>query len=80
MTNRFRNRFSGPRLLPEQAARQGQVSRTAFLVLGKDEAIRFLNSHDEALGGRPLDLATQSPDGLQTVEAHLATRKAVAGG
>nr|WP_255326585.1 hypothetical protein [Sphingobium sp. EM0848] len=59
----------------EQAKRQGRVSQAAFLTLGQADAISFLNGHDESLGGRPLDLAIASDEGLAAVELVLATRK-----
>lgn len=71
MTNHFRRRPSGPRLDALQAARQGRVSRNAFLLLGRADAIAFLNDHHEALGGRPIDLAIKSEEGLRSVEGVL---------
>ncbi|WP_116091601.1 antitoxin Xre/MbcA/ParS toxin-binding domain-containing protein [Sphingomonas crusticola] len=77
MNKPFRNRFDGPRLAPEQAARQGRASRLAFDALREPAAVMaFLNSHDDALGGRPLDLAIASPEGLASVERALAARSA----
>lgn len=70
----FRKSFNGPRLTPDQAERQGRVSQAAFLALGQAEAIAFLNGHDDVLGGRPLDLAIDSPEGLAAVEDVLLTR------
>lgn len=77
MNSRFSKNSSVPRLSAEQAERQGRVSRAAFLALGQADAISFLNGHDEGLGGRPLDLAVASAEGLAAVESVLATRKAV---
>jgi len=68
----FRKRFDMPRLLPEAQQRQGQVSTDAFLALGRDEALRFLNTPDTALGGRPLDVATDSAEGLAKVRQAIA--------
>ena len=77
MNKPFRNRFDGPRLTPEQAERQGRASRLAFDMLREPAAvIAFLNTHDPELGGRPLDLAIASPDGLLRVERALAARAA----
>lgn len=73
MNKPFRNRFAAPRLDREQAERQGRVSRLAFDALrDPKKVIAFLNTHDEALGGRPIDLAVESVEGLQKVEAALA--------
>lgn len=66
------HRFSnGPKLSPEQAARQGGISRQAIAMLGAERAIAFLNGHDAQLGGRPLDLAIESAEGLATAQRRL---------
>lgn len=67
---RFR-RSNAPRLEPDSARRQGEITRLAFELLGRDEAIGFLNSDNAELGARPLDLATTSAAGCATVEAAL---------
>ena len=73
MNQAFRKRVTTPRLAPDQAARQGQVSRMAFEILRQPAAvIAFLNTHDAALGGRPIDLAVASQEGLLSVERALA--------
>jgi uncharacterized protein (DUF2384 family) len=65
----FRKRFDGPRLSPEAAERQGRVTRLAFEALRDSPAVvAFLNTEDPALGGRPIDLAVASPEGLAAVE------------
>lgn len=70
---RHSNRFSNsPRLSPEQAARQGGISQQAIATLGAPEAIAFLNGHDAELGGRPLDLAIASAQGLEAAQRRLA--------
>jgi hypothetical protein len=61
-----------PRLSPGEAQRQGEISRLAFLLLGRERAIAFLNADNSALGGRPLDLAISSDEGCAGVEAELA--------
>ncbi|HEX7874029.1 MAG TPA: antitoxin Xre/MbcA/ParS toxin-binding domain-containing protein [Sphingobium sp.] len=71
---RFASSAKGNRLSPEQAQRQSHVVRTAFLALDQARAIAFLNDHDEALGGRPLDLALESAEGLAAVERALKAR------
>ena len=73
MNRAFQKRVATPRLAPDQVARQGQVSRLAFEALRQPAAvIAFLNTHDAALGGRPIDLAIASPEGLLSVERALA--------
>lgn len=57
---------------PDEAARQGAISQLAFLMLGREAAIIFLNTVHEGLGGRPLALATASAAGRAAVEAELA--------
>ncbi|WP_066795643.1 antitoxin Xre/MbcA/ParS toxin-binding domain-containing protein [Sphingomonas soli] len=74
---RFRKRFDTVRLSPEAATRQGRVATSAFLALkGRDAMIAFLNTHDDSLGGRPIDLAVESDAGLAAVEQALAARAA----
>ncbi len=72
---RFRRKFTTVRLTPEQADRQGRIATAAFRLFGeRDAAMAFLNGHDDALGGRPLDLAIASADGMAAVEAAMAAR------
>ena len=55
-------------LAPADAKRQGDISQLAFLTMGgRDAAVDFLNSDNEALGGRPLALATASAEGFEQV-------------
>lgn len=68
------------RLAPEGARRQGDITRLAFLLLGRDEAIAFLNGENLALGARPLDLAIASSEGCAAVEAELGRLKFQQGG
>lgn len=71
--SKFGNR---PRLSPEEAARQGRISQAAIAHLGAQAAIAFLNGHDDALGGRPIDLAIASVEGLAAAEQSLLARSA----
>jgi hypothetical protein len=68
---RFR-KTTQPRLSATEARRQGEISHLAFLLLGRERAIAFLNADNPALGGRPLDLAIASTEGCAGVEAELA--------
>lgn len=65
---RFR-RADAPRLQPDDARRQGEITQIAFLRLGREGAISFLNSDNAELGTRPLDLATASATGFASVKA-----------
>jgi len=72
MNRSFRKPITTPRLAPDEAVRQGLVSRLAFDKLRQPAAvIAFLNTHDVALGGRPIDLAIASREGLLSVERAL---------
>lgn len=75
MSTQFRKRFDGPRLSVEEAARQGRVARLAWEKMpAAGAAVAFLNTHDEGLGGRPIDLAVASDAGLRAVEEAIAAR------
>lgn len=67
---RFR-RSTAERLAPASARRQGDITTLAFVLLGRDPAIAFLNGDNAALGARPLDLAIASDAGCAEVEAEL---------
>ena len=67
---RFR-RTNAQRLPPEDAKRQGEITQLAFLLLGREAAIAFLNTAHAGLGGRPLDLAIASDEGRNSVEAEI---------
>lgn len=74
---RFRRPFNAVRPSPDQMRRQGRVAQVAWGALGgRDAVMAFLNTHDDALGGRPLDLAVASDEGLLAVERVLAERRA----
>lgn len=77
---RFRSKFNAVRLSPEQADRQGRLARSAWTALGnRDAVVAFLNTHNDALGGRPLDLAVASAEGLTAVEEAMTARAAERG-
>lgn len=73
---RGRPRWSDrPKLAPDAAGRQGRVTKLALEVLGgKDAAIAYLNADCGKLGGRPLDLAIASAEGLLRVERDLGQK------
>lgn len=55
----------------DEARRQGDISRLAFVALGKDAAIAFLNTDNPRLGGRPIGIATASADGELAVAGEI---------
>lgn len=67
---RFR-KATTKRLAPDLAKRQGEIAHMAFLALGRDAALAFLNTEHAGLGGRPLDVATESDAGRDNVEAEI---------
>ena len=77
MNDPFRRKArKGPVLSPDEGKRQGRAVRSAHEALGDVEAVRaFLNSHDDLLEGRPIDLAVASEAGLIAVEAALEARR-----
>lgn len=70
-----RRRFSGSartKLAPDVIARQSRVALLAFQCLpDRDAALAFLNSVNDSLGERPIDLASSSEAGAARVEAAL---------
>ncbi|MGX7894614.1 hypothetical protein [Tsuneonella sp. HG222] len=67
----WRRRAKSVPIPRDQAVRQGDISRLAFLSLGKEAAIAFLNADLPELGGRPLAVATASEAGAVKVRAML---------
>jgi uncharacterized protein (DUF2384 family) len=59
------------RLTADSARRQGNITRLALTLLGRETAMDFLNSENASLGARPLDLAIASESGCASVEAEL---------
>ena len=69
----FRKSRKAPALSREESVRQGKAVRAAQAALGSVEAVRaFLNSRNEALGGRPIDIAVASEAGLIAVETAIS--------
>jgi hypothetical protein len=70
---RFRRPFSAVRLDPAAAARQGKLASVAYDKFKDFAKVKeFMNAENDTLGGRPIDLAVASPEGLAAVEAFLA--------
>lgn len=74
MNRQIRKRLDHTRLSYEEAARQGRAARLAWEQIPQaGAAVAFLNTYDDALGGRPIDLAIASERGLRAVEGAIAT-------
>lgn len=57
------------RMPADMAKRQGEIAALAFMLLGgRDGAVSFLNSKNQRLGARPIDLAIASEEGFALVE------------
>lgn len=67
----WRRRNKLPPIPRDQAVRQGNITRLAFILLGKDAAITFLNTELADLGSHPLAIATASDAGEATVRTKL---------
>ena len=77
MNKSFRRKYDVVRLSREEAERQGRAARLAFEAFSEPgAAVLFLNSFDDGLGGRPIDLAVASAQGLSSVEQAIAARAA----
>lgn len=62
-------------MLADAATRQGRAATLAWEGFGdRDAAVAYLNTADDALGGRPIDIAIASASGLTAVETSIATR------
>lgn len=73
VVKRFRKRFDGVRLTPDAAQRQGKAAKLAWDRFGDSAAaVAWLNTHDDSLGGRPIDLAVANAEGLAAVERALS--------
>ncbi|MBX9896798.1 MAG: DUF2384 domain-containing protein [Qipengyuania sp.] len=70
-TAHWRKRARTTPLSREQARRQGSITNLAFLLLGKEEAIAFLNTANARLGARPIAQATESDAGQALVKDEL---------
>lgn len=74
-TKPVRRRFTPAANRPavDVVVRQMEATTDAYRQLGSVEAVRrFLNDHDDRLGGRALDIAGDSSDGLNRVREALA--------
>ena len=80
-TQRFRRASNAINLTPDQRRRQASAMQLAWAKLGSKEAVMaFFNEHSDTLGGRPLDLAVDSDEGLNGVVALLNERATAANG
>jgi hypothetical protein len=79
--NGFAKRPSAPHLSREEMIRQGRIVNVAQAALADFASVRtFLNSHNEQLGARPIDLAIASVEGLDAAEAAVKRHATDAGG
>ena len=60
---------------PGRAERQSRVMRLAIEQLGAAAAMPFLNGDHPELGARPIDMAGDSAEGGERVEAAIAARR-----
>lgn len=76
--------FRSSRAVPlarDAAKRQGEITSLAFLAMGgRDPALAFLNGENEALGGRPLAIASASAEGYAAVVAAIRAAHPAPGG
>lgn len=70
----FRPSGTITRLAPAAVERQSRISLLAWNLLVPDAARAFLNSYNDLLEGRPLDLALANADGFDAVERELRAR------
>lgn len=76
-TQRFRRASNAVNLTADQRRRQATAMQHAWIALGSREAVMaFFNELSDVLGGRPLDLAVDSDEGLARVVALLHARSA----
>ncbi len=73
MRQRPPKRYAGEKPLDgDETKRRGLIVRLASeLHPSSAEALAFLNTHHDGLGGRPLDIATASAEGFAAVETTL---------
>ncbi|MDP5280095.1 hypothetical protein Q9Q95_14285 [Sphingomonas sp. DG1-23] len=75
---RGRKRFRSAtrtQLAPDVHARQSRIALLAFQSFpDREAALLFLNGDDDALGGRPIDVASASEAGAGRVAAALRSR------
>jgi len=68
------------KLPPDVHARQSRIALLAFQTFPhREAALLFLNGGDNALGGRPIDVASASEAGAARVAAALRSRSEHAG-
>ncbi|SEI74083.1 Protein of unknown function [Sphingobium sp. AP50] len=68
-------KYRMPKMPNEEAVRQGRITLLAWNAIGRDAALAFLNNPSDALGGRPLDIATASNAGFALVEQAIAAHR-----
>ena len=80
-TQQFRRANPKTALTADQKRRQAAVTDAAWRAYkSRDAMIAFLNTDDAQLGGRPLDLAVDSDDGLDAILVRLRESVSAAAG
>ena len=65
---KFRRSRPMAKMPRENARRQGAIVTLAFMEFGdRDKAVSFLNTHNESIDARPLDMASESSEGFDRV-------------
>ena len=65
---KFRRSRPMAKMPRENARRQGAIVTLAFMEFGdRDKAVSFLNTHNESIDARPLDMASESSEGFDKV-------------
>lgn len=63
----WRRRRLKTRIDKDVAQRQGSLSTIAFLTLGKEGALAFLNTDNREVGGKPIEIGSNSAEGAARV-------------
>jgi len=63
----WRRRKPKTRIDKDVAQRQGSLSTIAFLTLGKEGALAFLNTDNREVGGKPIEIGSNSAEGAARV-------------
>ena len=74
---KFRRSRPMAKMPRENAQRQGAIATLAFMEFGdRDKAVTFLNTHNDTLDARPLDVASASSEGFDKVSDLITSQSA----